>query len=97
MPREPVPAHDLATAPGRPDDTERAVVECVVDLHPIQLTLAELVRELTDTPDDFASRDRIEIAVKQLARVGLLHRHGQFVLPTRALLRAIEVLGCGAT
>ena len=53
--------------------------------------LTELVRELTDTPDDFASRDRIEIAVQQLARAGLLHRHGQFVLPTRALLRAIEL------
>lgn len=74
-----------------PDDVQRAVVELVVDLHPIQLTLTELVRELTDTPDDFASRDRIEIAVQQLARAGLLHRHGQFVLPTRALLRAIDL------
>jgi hypothetical protein len=91
MPREPVSAHDSATALGRPDDTERAVLECVVDLHPIQLTLAELVRELTDTPEDFASRDRIEIAVQQLAGAGLLHRHGQFVLPTRALMRAIEL------
>jgi hypothetical protein len=70
---------------------ERAVVETVADLHPVQLTLDELVRELTDTPDDFASRDRIEIAVQQLARAGLLHRHGQFVLATRALLRAIEL------
>ena len=70
---------------------ERAVLEKIVDLHPIQLTLGELVRELTDTPDDFASRDRIEIAVQQLARAGLVHRHGKFVLPTRALLRAIEL------
>jgi hypothetical protein len=92
MPREPLPAHDAATAPGRPDDTERAVLECVVDLHPIQLTIDELIRELTDTPDDFASRDRIEIAVQQLARAGLLHRHGQLILPTRALLRAIALI-----
>ncbi len=74
-----------------PDDVQRAVVETVVDLHPLQLTLAELVRELTDTPDDFASRDGIEIAVQQLARAGLLQRHGQFVLPTRALLRVLEL------
>lgn len=78
-------------APAHADDLQRVVVEAVVDLHPIQLTLGELVRELTDTPDDFASGDRIEIAVQQLARAGLLHRNGQFVLPTRALLRAIEL------
>jgi hypothetical protein len=29
--------------------------------------------------------------VQQLARGGLLHRHGQFVLPTRALLRVLEL------
>jgi hypothetical protein len=67
------------------------ILEKVVDLHPAQLTLDELVRELTDTPADFTSCDRIEIAVQQLARAGLLHRHGLFVLPTRALMRAIEL------
>ncbi len=82
------------TTPNDPNALERAVLEKVVDLHPVQLRLDELVRELTDTPDDFASRDRIEIAVQQLARSGLVHRHGQFVLPSRTLLRAIE-LGVG--
>ena len=53
-----------------------------------------MVRELTDTSDGFASRDRIEIAVQRLARSGLVHRQGQFVLPSRALVRAIE-LGIG--
>jgi hypothetical protein len=81
-----------AVSPGNANPIERAVVEAVVDLHPIQLTIDELIRELTDTPDDFASRDRIEIAVQQLARAGLLHRNGAFVLPTRALVRAIELI-----
>ena len=63
----------------------------VIDLHPAQLTLDELVRELTDTPEHFGSRDRIAVAVRQLARTGLLHRHGKFVLPTRAVLRTIEL------
>lgn len=80
-----------AVSPVDVNALERTVVEAVIDMHPIQLTLDELIRELTDTPDDFASRDRIEIAVQQLARAGLLHRHGQFVLPTRALLRAVEL------
>ena len=82
---------ESAVSPVDANTLERAVVEAVVDLHPIQLTIDELIRELTDTPDDFASRDRIEVSVRQLARAGLLHRHGQFVLPTRALLRAIEL------
>ena len=82
---------DSAVSPVDANALERAVVEAVVDLHPIQLTLDELIRELTDAPDDFASRDRIEIAVQQLARAGLLHRHGQFVLPSRALVRCLEL------
>ena len=56
---------------------------------PSSSTLAELVRELTDTPDDFAA-DRIRI-VQQVARAGLLHRHGQLLWSSRALLRALEL------
>lgn len=80
-----------AVSPIDTNELERAVIEAVVHLHPVQLTIDELIRQLTDTPDDFASRDRIEIAVQQLVRAGLLHRHGQFVLPTRALLRVLEL------
>jgi hypothetical protein len=74
-------------------DIERAVLGHVLDLHPVQLTLAELVREMTDAPDDFASRDPVELAVRQLTRTGLLRCHGPFVLPTRAALRAFELSG----
>jgi hypothetical protein len=48
---------------------------------------------MTDTPENFASRDAIETAVCHLARTGLLHRHGQFVLPARAALRVFELHG----
>ena len=91
MQRDAAPAHDLDARPGHSDDIERAVLGCVADLHPIQLTLPEVVRELTGTPNDFASCDRIAIGVQQLVRAGLLHRHAQFVLPTRALMRAREL------
>jgi hypothetical protein len=72
-------------APTAPDEDviEAAVWGYVFALHPIQLTLDELIRELVDEPDDFASRDVVLVAVKQLTRTGLLHRHGHFVLPTR--------------
>ena len=92
MPQQPPTTGPIIPTDVEDDALQRAVIECVVDLHPIQLTVDELVRELTDTPDDFASRDRIEIAVQQVARAGLLHRHGAFVLPTRALIRAIELI-----
>jgi hypothetical protein len=41
--------------------------------------------------DDFARRDRIEIAVRALTGAGLLHAHGQFLFATRAAVRADEL------
>lgn len=59
------------------NEIERVLPACVVHVHPVQLTFDELVRELTNTPDDFGSRDRIAVAVRQLetsAREGLIPR-----------------------
>lgn len=64
----------------------------VVDAYPTNLRLSDLVRELTDGSEDFAERDRIERAVRELVRVGLLFRCEGLALPTRAGLRAYEVL-----
>jgi hypothetical protein len=54
--------------------------------------LSDLIRELTEDSGDFAERDRIERAVSELQRVGLLFRSDRAVLPTRAAIRAYEVL-----
>jgi hypothetical protein len=59
----------------------------VLTIYPTQLRLSDLVRELTDDPADFAQRDGIERAVRDLAAVGLLFRCEGLVLPTRAALR----------
>jgi hypothetical protein len=67
--------------------TESAVLVRVLDLHPAQLTLAELVRDVAGESAAFAERDAVERAVYELAGAGLLHHRGQFVLPTRAALR----------
>ena len=64
----------------------------MLDLHPTQLTLAELVREVGGERPSFAERDAIERAVRDLGGAGLLHRHDDFVLPTRAALRFSELL-----
>ena len=74
------------------DDVEAAVLREVLFLHPVQVTVEELVLDLAD-PADFGARDAIERAVRDLARAGLLHRHGEFTLPTRAAVRFEELIG----
>jgi hypothetical protein len=73
---------------------EAAVLRRLLALHPVQITFAELLRELAVEPDDFARHDAIERAVHDLAAAGLLHRRDEFVIPSRAALRFDELL-CG--
>jgi len=70
---------------------ERAVFVHVVETHPTTLKLSDLTRELGD-PQEFSERDRIERAVRELVKGGLLFRAECGVLPTRAALRAYELL-----
>ena len=72
--------------------TESAVLQRVLDFHPVLVTLAELIREIDGESADFAERDAIERAVRDLTGAGLLHRHDTFVIPTRAALRFSEML-----
>jgi len=84
--------------PGMADArAERAVLATLLAERPTQLTIAELVRQLTGDPSDFAERDAVQRAVRDLAGVGLLHRRGDFVFPSRAALRfgALETGGGG--
>jgi hypothetical protein len=64
----------------------------LLSIYPTQPRLQELIRELTDGSEDFAERDRIERAVRELNGAGLLFRCEGLVLPTRAALRFNEVL-----
>ena len=72
--------------------TESAVLQKLLDLHPVQVTAAELMREIGGESPDFAERDAIERAVRDLTGAGLLHSHDAFLLPTRAALRFSELL-----
>lgn len=83
---------DSWTTKGDDLTTESAVLRQLLDLHPAQLTVAELVREIGGEQPGFAERDAIERAVRDLGGVGLLHRRDDFVLPTRAALRFSELL-----
>jgi hypothetical protein len=70
---------------------EAAVLRQVLDLHPVLITLTELVREVSGESPAFAEQDAIERAVRDLTGAGLLHSHETFVMPTRAALRFSEL------
>jgi len=72
--------------------TESAVLQQVLALHPVQVTVAELIRELGGESPSFRERDAIERAVRDLTGAGLLHGHEAFVVPSRAALRFSELL-----
>jgi DNA-binding transcriptional ArsR family regulator len=71
--------------------TESAVLQLVLALHPSPLTFGELVRELGADLDDEA-RDAVTRAVRDLEGAGLVHRHAETVVPTRAALRFDQLM-----
>lgn len=77
--------HDQITAgPDQDGPYEQAVLKHVLSEQPTIYRLCDLVRELSRDPDDFGHRDAVERAVRELRKVGLLHRQGECVLPTPA-------------
>lgn len=67
-------------------DTRRAhaaVLAHVLTMHPLQLRLSDVLRELAIV-DEFCHRDEIETAAHDLVKAGLLHRQSELVLPTPA-------------
>jgi hypothetical protein len=72
--------------------TEAVVLRLLLTLQPAQLTVGELQLEVAGGESDFAGRDAVERAVRDLAATGLLHRHGDLVLPSRAARRFDQLL-----
>src|SRR5215218_2920394 len=87
---------DRAETPALQDLRDQGVVLIqVLTLHPAHLRLSELIQEISAGAADFAERDGIERAVRDLIGVGLLFRSDGLVLPTRAALHFNEILGEG--
>lgn len=85
---------DNTQNPGAQDTTiEAAVMRQLLALHPTLLTVGELAREIGGEAADFAETDAIERAVRELAAVGLAHRNGEVVIPSRAALHLDQLLG----
>jgi hypothetical protein len=71
---------------------EATVLQQLLALHPIQLTLDDLQREIAGEAGRFAPNDAVQRAVRELAAAGLALRNGEVVLPSRAALRFEELL-----
>jgi hypothetical protein len=76
-------AAERLTTADQDDRDQAAVLREVLYIYPEVLTFEELARELTFASDAFGQLDRVERAVRDLTRVGLLHQVGPLVLPTR--------------
>jgi hypothetical protein len=72
--------------------TATAVLELLLAVHPAQLTLTELAREIAQAEAGAADRE-IEGAVGELLGAGLAHRQGELVLASRAAVRCDQLLG----
>jgi hypothetical protein len=85
---------DNLTNEGEDTRVESAVLHRVLDLHPTRVTTDELVLDLAGENPDFAARDGIERAIRELTGAGLFHRtDDNFVTPTRAAVHFGELLG----
>jgi hypothetical protein len=75
----------------REDALQGSLLELLLLSRPAQRSVEEVVREMTDRPDEFPARDAIHNAIRDLAGAGLVHRHGPFVFATRAAVRFDEL------
>jgi Fe2+ or Zn2+ uptake regulation protein len=73
-------------------DPTRSVLDLLLEHHPALLSVEEVIREMTAGADEFAARDRIEVALRRLVETGLAHRLGPFVFASHAAVsaRALE-------
>jgi hypothetical protein len=83
-------AGDVGSRPNE-DRVQQAVLALLLEAHPAHRSMDEILREMTDDADDFAVRDLIDNAVRDLVGAGLAHRHGAFVFASRAAVRFDEL------
>ncbi|MGH2946504.1 MAG: hypothetical protein ACRDPC_09655 [Solirubrobacteraceae bacterium] len=63
---------------------EQAVLGVLLEHHPGLLSVAEVVRHIAPDPIDFADRDNVLVAIRELVQRGLAHRLDGFVFASAA-------------
>lgn len=83
-----------ATTGDQDDGDQASVLREILFIYPEPITGEELIREKTIGSSEFAERDRIERAIRDLTAIGLLHRRDDdLLIPTRAAVRAYVLFG----
>lgn len=78
----------------RDDQLQMAVLGHLLLAYPAPLTIEEIVTAFEKPFErSFSETDGIRRAVRDLVCGGLLHEHGEAVLPTRATVRFGELAG----
>lgn len=72
---------------------ERALLTQALVLHPTCLSILELALRLERDWQDFADKDAVERAVRELSRDGLLVCDCRRISPSRSALRFEELIG----
>lgn len=87
---DPIPegAPDELSPAERDKLLEAAVLRGLLVEYPTMLTADEVTTELTEHGD---APGAVDDAIRRLVSVGLVHRHGQFVVPSRAALYMDEL------
>jgi len=76
---------DPSSAAAEDKKVEHGTLAFLLGEHPSQLTFPEVERALNAGRQSYPD-DAVERAIRELVGAGLLHRHGDFVMPTRAAL-----------
>ena len=69
------------------DRDQEGILAHLIAEHPDQLTIEELAREMRRKEDTRTIPDWLDRGVRDLVGIGLLHRCGDTIRPTRAALR----------
>ncbi|HEY5052272.1 MAG TPA: hypothetical protein VII45_02570 [Solirubrobacterales bacterium] len=69
------------------DRDQEGILGYLIAEHPDQLTITELAREMRPDDPDLPLPDWLRRGVRDLVGIGLLHRSGEIIRPTRAALR----------
>ncbi|HEX5983896.1 MAG TPA: hypothetical protein VFY69_06800 [Solirubrobacterales bacterium] len=77
----------VLTSAEEDDRDQEGILGHLIAEHPDQLTIEELVREMRRKDDRAPIPDWLDRGVRDLVGIGLLHRCGDTIRPTRAALR----------
>jgi hypothetical protein len=77
------------------DIIQATIMQQALIVYPANLTVDETLLDYLDGPGEPPERDAALIAIRDLVCAGLLRRHGEFLIPTRPVVRFNELPSAG--